>query len=374
MADFITIRPDGASLSTDRPARLPDSGFVWCDCRHDEPRIWPEAVRELTGIEVFEAHLLDAESPNHPSYFDSTADYEMIVFRGLSARPDDADEPRVRMLRTRPAVFFVMPGLLVTVRAADSRSFAAARERLLGARATGTRIPPSPEDLMLRILNAMVDRYLELRQPLTEALERLQRELLDPRRPFRDWYPLLEARREAMRLQDLCEEQLDAIQEWRDERLERSGDSVGEAAAAARRRTLATLSDNLQVRASDLVEHINRVLNHARRMESSLETAVQLHFSAIAHRTNEIMRTLTAITAVFLPLTLITGIFGMNFEFIPGLDSPSGFWWAIAAMAAIGIAMLAFFRARAFIHESALFGSHRRERGRLKRNAAGFRR
>jgi Mg2+ and Co2+ transporter CorA len=244
---------------------------------------------------------------------------------------------------------------------------------MLGARASGTRMPPSPEDLMLRILNAMVDRYLELRQPLTEALERLQRELLDPRRPFRDWYPLLEARREAMRLQDLCEEQLDAIQEWRDERLERSGDSVGEPAAPAPRQTLAPLSDNLQVRASDLVEHINRVLNHARRIESSLETAVQLHFSAIAHRTNEIMRTLTAITAVFLPLTLITGIFGMNFEFIPGLHSPSGFWWALTAMLVIGVAMLAFFRARALIHESALFGSRRRGRGRLKRNDAASR-
>jgi len=395
MTDFITIRPEGAALSADPPARLPDSGFVWCDCRHDEPRSWPEVVRELTGIEVFEAHLLDAESPNHPSYFDSTADYEMIVFRGLAARADQPDEPRGRMLRTRPAVFFVMPGLLVTVRAADSRSFAAARERLFGARAAATRMPPSPEELMLRILNAMVDRYLELRQPLTEALERLQRELLDPRRPFRDWYPLLEARREAMRLQDLCEEQLDAIQEWRDERLERSSDSAAEAGAdvsstggaanrgcASReantaglpRRALAALSDSLQVRVNDLVEHINRVLNHARRMESSLETAVQLHFSATAHRTNEIMRTLTAITAVFLPLTLITGVFGMNFEFIPGLHSPSGFWWAIAAMLVIGIAMLAHFRARAFLHESALFGSRRRERGRLKRNDAGSRR
>ena len=52
--------------------------------------------------------------------------------------------------------------------------------------------------------------------------ERPQRELLDPRRPFRDWYALLEARREARRLEDLCEEQLDALQEWRDERLERN--------------------------------------------------------------------------------------------------------------------------------------------------------
>jgi hypothetical protein len=89
---------------------------------------------------------------------------------------------------------------------------------------------------------------------------------------------------------------------------------------------------------------------------------VQLHFSATAHRTNEVMRTLTAITAVFLPLTLITGIFGMNFEFIPGLHSEAGFWWTMAGMAAIGIGLLALFRARAFIHESAFFGRRRSAR------------
>src|SRR5690606_2561173 len=131
-------------------------------------------------------------------------------------------------------------------------------------------------------------------------------------RPFRDWYPLLEARREARRLQDLCEEQLDAIQEWRDERLERSEPGAAAAPAAAGP-VLPGLSEALQVRTSDLVSHIDRVLNHAQRMEASLETAVQLHFSATAHRTNEVVRTLTTITAIFLPLTLITGIFGMNF-------------------------------------------------------------
>lgn len=206
---------------------------------------------------------------------------------------------------------------------------------------------------MLRILNAMVDRYLEMRIPLAEVFERLQRELLDPRRPFRDWYPLLEARREARRLQDLCEEQLDAVQEWRDERLE-------------------TLGDALQVRTSDLVSHIDRVLGHARRMEASLETAVQLHFSATAHQTNEVMRTLTALTAIFLPLTLITGIFGMNFEFLPGMHSPSGFWWTIGAMLAIALGLVGFFRARAFIHESAFLGRRRARRRGASKGAARF--
>ena len=359
---FLTIRPAGVETADEPPSALPADGFVWCDCHYEEARAWTDWAARLTGAQVFEDHLLDAENPAHPSFFDSTHDYELIVFRGLVTRAAAPEEAAVLRIRTRPTVFFVFPRLLVTIRAADGTLIPAIRKRLLGAAGGAQRLPSRPEELMLRILNGMVDRYLELRQPLTEALERRQRELLHPRKPFRDWYALLEARREARRLEDLCEEQLDALQEWRDERLERPepADAGG---------GLAALADPLLVRANDVVEHIHRVLNHARRLESSVESAVQLHFSATAHRTNEIMRTLTTITAIFLPLSLVTGIFGMNFEFIPGLHSKAGFWWALGSMALIGVALLLFFRARAFISEATLFGGD--ERRRLKERRGG---
>lgn len=64
---------------------------------------------------------------------------------------------------------------------------------------------------------------------------------------------------------------------------------------------------------------------HTLRLRSAIQSAIDLHFSAIANQTNENMRILAIITAVFAPLTLLTGIYGMNFEFIPGLKSPVGF-------------------------------------------------
>ena len=63
------------------------------------------------------------------------------------------------------------------------------------------------------------------------------------------------------------------------------------------------------------------------------------------NRTNGIMRTLTTLTAVFLPLNLIAAIFGMNFEFIPLIHRQGGFWRAMGAMAAIALALL-FWRKR----------------------------
>ena len=352
---FLLLGAGAAQQSDEAPSALRDGEFLWCDCHYDEARAWVDPLARLTGIQVFENHLLDAENRQHPSYFDSTQRYEMIVFRGLAFTVPRADEAAPIRVRTRPTVFFVFPRCLVTVRAADSRLVPALQDRLLAAAQSGQRLPTAPEELMLRLLNAMVDRYLELRQPLTEQLERWQRMLLDPRRPFRDWLALLEARGELRKLEQLCEEQLDALQEWRDERLERDAGDAGEPA-------LRPLTDLLQVRASDVVEHIHRVLNHARRLQDAVESAVQLHFSSTAYRTNEIMRTLTTITAIFLPLTLITGIFGMNFEFIPGLHSQQGFWFALGSMILIAAVLLAYFRARRFLSDSSATSRQRRVR------------
>ena len=329
------------------PEGLPDKGWYWIDCDYEQSRDWVDAVAAISGIQVYEDHLLDAENRQHPSCFDATRDYEVIVFRGLESATESGGGTRTFRIRTRPTVFFIFPGCLVTIRSPDSRSVPVLRKRILESVGGRQRAPQSPEELMLRLLNLMVDRYLELRQPLTEQLERWQRMLLDPRKPFSDWYALLQARGELRRLEQLCEEQLDAIQEWRDARLDEG--RGGPLHAPRQPGSLPMIGDPLLIRTSDLVEHVQRVLNHARRLEQSVETAVQLPFSSTAHRTNEIMRTLTTLTAVFMPLTLITGIFGMNFEFIPGVKAHEGFWWTLAAMALIALTMLAWFRARRYL-------------------------
>ena len=145
-------------------------------------------------------------------------------------------------------------------------------------------------------------------------------------------------------LQDLCEEQQDAMQEWLDtlRELPLTAYHADPAQAQARR-------DQLVARARDVMEHIDRVLHHARRLEQSAETAVQIHFSAQGHRTNDIMRTLTAVTAIFLPLNLFTGFFGMNFEHLPLIHSTEGMWVALALLALLAGGILAIFWRRRYL-------------------------
>ncbi|AMO93371.1 corA-like Mg2+ transporter family protein [Collimonas fungivorans] len=382
--DIFLISDNQVSQSKEIPDAVPVKGFLWIDATHEEvgadPEAWRNAITLATGVQIYDPHMTDTLNPNHPSYFDSTQDYGMVVFRKLvlngngnprttengvpiaadkiAAPPAAAPESEVSKRRipaalsklaTQPVTFLIMDHALVTVHERFSRTIDAARARLLDLcnktekTPHSTRPPTSPEDLLLRLINAMVDQYLDLRQPLTTQLDRWQRALLDPRRPFKDWMALLDARIELRKLENLCEEQHDAMQELRDYFVD-IDDGV----------EISRAKDLLLVRINDVMEHITRVLNHARRLESSIESAVQIHFSAVAHRTNEIMRTLTVITALFMPLTLITGIFGMNFNEMPLLKNNAGFWITMGSMVVIVVGMLVFFQRRRYLESQAL--------------------
>lgn len=356
-------------------ARACGDGFIWMDLSHEElstaPALFHEHVKQITGTRIHDLHIQDAVNLQHPSYFDSTSEYDMLVFRKLvpGAGPPLAEtingkSPRHRHLHgiaTQPITFFLFERALVTVRNVSSKTVESLQARLLDVRSpflVGSEIstainveateansvhidkqrrPLSPNELALRLLNGMVDRYLELRQPLTERIDRWQRDLLDPRVPFSRWTALLDARIELRKLQNLCEEQYDALQELRDHYLDTA--------------SAAPNADALQIRVNDVMEHVQRVLSHARRLEASAESAVQLHFSATAYRTNQVVRTLTVITAVFAPLTLITGVFGMNFMHMPLLADREGFWITLTAMTLLAVTLLTFFGVKRYLSD-----------------------
>jgi len=319
--DLWRIEPGRTAVLMGGDEGLPEQGFAWLDLAYEEADLAQAEVERLTGVRILDVHIVDAKNLSHPSTFDNTDTYEIVVFTGL------APESTVDRIVTRPTTFFNFDKLLVTVRAADSRSVAQLKARHMNLPG---KMPQSPDDLMQRLLSAMVDHYLELRQPMAERLDSWQRMLLDPRTPFHDWAKLLEARQHIRTLQNLSEEQRDAIQEWRDYRI-------------------SDLSYAMNARFADIVEHIERVLNHARTIERQAESAVQLYFAAMSHRTTEIMRLLTLITAIFMPLTLVTGLFGMNFDFIPGLHKSYGFWLAVTVMVGIVVGMIAYFRRKRWL-------------------------
>ncbi len=318
---IIHIAQRGTPQPLERVEALPDAGMLWLDMTRDEAAGWPATVERIAGVRIHEQHVQDSFHATHPSFFDGTGSYEMLIFQGLSPETDNQ-----RMV-TRSTAFFLLPRLLVTIRASDSLSTEIVRQRVLGG--VG-RTPRQPAELMHMILSAMVDRFLEIREPQRAALDAQQEALLDPANPFQDWTALIAFRSNANRLMLLCEEQTDAVEAWRSN-------------------TAVKMDRHLEVRFNDLLEHIRRVSSHATLLHHDTEAVIQLHFSAVAHRTNEVMRVLTVVSAIFLPLTLIAGIFGMNFQHMPELHTHYGYYLSLVGMLLLALILLAVFRWKRYI-------------------------
>jgi magnesium transporter len=78
----------------------------------------------------------------------------------------------------------------------------------------------------------------------------------------------------------------------------------------------------------------------------SLESASNFFFSAQTHKMNEIMKTLTIISAIFIPLTFIVGVYGMNFKYMPELEYKHGYYTVVGVMVFIGLLMMYYFKRR----------------------------
>ena len=78
----------------------------------------------------------------------------------------------------------------------------------------------------------------------------------------------------------------------------------------------------------------------------SLESASNYYFSAQSHKMNEIMKTLTIVSAIFIPLTFIAGVYGMNFKHMPELDYQNGYFIVVGIMILIGLLMVYYFKRR----------------------------
>lgn len=349
--------------------QLPQHGYLWIACARPEFELMQAKIQatlqSLCGIQLVDLHISDLLNQQLRSHYDYTSQYDVLVFRRLAAAnsekeavadgqrlrrlPARGGPPILRRIDTSPVAFAVFDQILLTVHPTDCAVRDAYAAKMLEAglaesRAGGARLAGSPADLMLRIVNQMVDGYLELRRELTHQLDHWQSELLKPRTRFTNWNSMLEARLSLHQLDEICEDQRTAVQDWI-EALKTWPDAQSPMDQREH--------DLLQVRSRDVLEHIERVVHHVRRLEHSAETAVQMHFNAQSHRTNEIMRTLTVLTAVFLPLNLIAGIFGMNFEFIPMLHRSNGFWMAVGLMVLIAVTLVVFFWRRRYLERSA---------------------
>jgi len=108
------------------------------------------------------------------------------------------------------------------------------------------------------------------------------------------------------------------------------------------------LPEDLELYFDDIVDASERIWDLLDNYKEVVEALEDTNESVISHRQNDVLRVLTVVTVILLPLTLITGIFGMNVHF-PGFDGATAFWVIVGFMVGLVVALTAFFRLKRWL-------------------------
>jgi len=109
------------------------------------------------------------------------------------------------------------------------------------------------------------------------------------------------------------------------------------------------LSDATRLYFRDVYDHTVQVIDTVETYRDLLSGMFDLYLSSISNRTNEIMKFLTVIGTIFMPLTFLVGVYGMNFKYLPELEWRNGYFMLWGAMLALAAAMIVYFRRKRWL-------------------------
>lgn len=333
---------------TQAPQQLQNNEFLWIACIRDElENTLPDIQKILTdlgGRPLLNFHINDLLSTAQPPHYDYTSAYDVVIFRHLTVTQEQTCAHTLQTheapfstpnISTQPIGFVTYDHILLTIfdnlnqceqhtsKVLDNKTTSIGR-----IRHTMQHHLTSPDELMLYIIDTLLADTSGLKQHITTKLTNWQNALLTSHKPINNWNALFDIRNQLQQIEELYEDQSITIKSWME--------SLDEDLANKQNELIA-------VRARDVIEHINRSHAYIHRQQTALENTIQLHFSATSNRTNQIMRILTVVTCIFLPLNLITGLFGMNFNDMFLTQYSWGFWLVLLLMAINTIFLIIYF-------------------------------
>jgi magnesium transporter len=297
----------------------PGSGIsVWVDL--DQPT--PDESRILS--DVFHFHELAVEDAlmelHHPK-IESYGDYLYLILHGIDFSASE------HCFRTKDIDFFLGAQFLVTVHPGVSRSIG----KVSNACSRDQRIlAEGPGMLLYRIVDTMVDNYRPEVEKLSETLDELEEEVFDKPNPSLA-RRILNFKKDISSLRQVVLPQRDV---------------VGRLA----RREFPLISEQLAYGFRDVHDHLVRLSDEAMFFQDRITSILDAHLSAVSNSLNQVMKVLTIIATLFMPLTVLTGMYGMNVNLphLPG-GVDAQFWWILGIMLAMSGGMLAYFRQKRWI-------------------------
>jgi len=230
-------------------------------------------------------------------------------------------------LVTEHIAMVLMENTVIIFQEMEDDVFNSVRER---ARHKTGRIRVKKADyLFFALLDAIIDNYFVVLENVNQKIDALEEEIYDNPSP-----------KTAHAIQDLKKEIL---------RIRRYIFPVKELINKLMDTEHSLISDDTKLYLRDTMDHcteINESLNIFREMSMSL---MEMYMSNMSNKMNEVMKVLTIMASIFIPLTFIAGVYGMNFEYIPELKHPNGYFYVWGLMIAIFIGLLFYFKKKRWL-------------------------
>jgi magnesium transporter len=251
-------------------------------------------------------------------------DFDDYIFSVLKMLAYDEEELRPEFEQVS---IVLGPNYVISFQEREGDVFETVRERIRSGKG---RVRRSGADYLAYVLmDAIVDGYFVVLETFGEQIETLEEELVaEP------------DRKTLQKLNDMKREMIF---------LRKSVWPLRELISALQREESALVKDSTRIYLRDVYDHTIQVIDTVETFRDMLTGMLDIYLSSVSNRMNEVMKVLTVIATIFIPLTFIAGVYGMNFSFMPELAWHWGYPLVWAFMLVVGVLMVVFFKRRKWL-------------------------
>lgn len=301
------------------PSPTERSGVVWINIIgiHDIHLL------ERFGRE-FGIHLLvleDILNTKQRPKFEDYGTYFFIILKNI------AYEEQAKRLQIEQVSMIVGENFVVTFEEKEGEPFRAVRERVMNGK--GLIRKAGADFLAYSLLDAVVDDYFLVMETIGEEIELLEEKLVS-QTAGETVHRIHKMKREILLLRKTV---------W----------PLREVIGNMEKGVTSIIKDATVVYLRDVYDHVIEMVDVIETFRDMLSGMLDIYLSSVSNRMNEIMKVLTVISTIFIPLTFISGVYGMNFKFMPELNSRWGYPGVLGFMLLAGVFMLFYFRRKKWL-------------------------
>lgn len=298
------------------PALQEEKFVLWID-------ITNPTIEELSPLKsLFGFHPLAIEDSVRAEERPKMDDYDEYLF--VSAKTINRGEEGIS---TRQLSIFVCKYILITIHEQQLKGIVEIKERI--QRKKPLILKGKADFLLYRILDAIVDNYISVIEDFEDKMDEIDEEVLE-NPTVRTIEKIRMLIRQIRHMHRIIRGERDVV-----DKLERSDTAI--------------IKPETKIYFRDVYDHTSSLLDSVDNIQGNAEGALEVYHSSLANKMNEIMKMLTTIATIFIPLTFLAGVYGMNFRYMPELEWRWGYFTALFLMAVIGIGMVIYVRKKKWL-------------------------